>query len=108
MSRHFRYHGFLLTAKGWTLSSAYDMNPTLNGHQSLLIDSRTNEADLSVLLDSCEKYMLTPEVAEDIVKDVVGEVAEWRMFANGLGITKREMSLFEDVLDGRIRDFKCL
>lgn len=26
---HFRNHGFLLTAKGWTLSPAYDMNPTL-------------------------------------------------------------------------------
>lgn len=105
---HFRNHGFLLTAKGWTLSPAYDMNPTLNDHQSLLIDSRTNEADLSVLLDSCEEYMLAPEVAEDIVKDVVGAVGEWRMLANRLGITKREMSLFEDVLDGRIRDFKCL
>lgn len=27
---HFRNHGFLLTAKGWTLSPAYDMNPTLS------------------------------------------------------------------------------
>ena len=34
---HFRNHGFLLTAKGWTLSPAYDMNPTLNEYQSLLI-----------------------------------------------------------------------
>ena len=25
---HFRNHGFLLTAKGWTLSPAYDMTPT--------------------------------------------------------------------------------
>ena len=32
---HFRNHGFLLTAKGWTLSPAYDMNPTLNEYQSL-------------------------------------------------------------------------
>ena len=39
---HFRNHGFLLTAKGWTLSPAYDMNPTLNAHQSLLINSKTN------------------------------------------------------------------
>ena len=27
---HFRNHGFLLTPRGWTLSPAYDMNPTLN------------------------------------------------------------------------------
>ena len=25
---NFRNHGFLLTAKGWTLSPAYDMTPT--------------------------------------------------------------------------------
>lgn len=33
---HFRNHGFLLTVKGCTFSPVYDMNPTLNGHQSLL------------------------------------------------------------------------
>ena len=33
---HFRNHGFLLTAKGWILSPAYDMNPTLNEYQRLL------------------------------------------------------------------------
>ena len=43
---HFRNHGFLLAAKGWTLSPAYDMNPTLNEYQSLLITSTSNKADL--------------------------------------------------------------
>ena len=57
---HFRNHGFLLTAKGWTLSPAYDMNPTLNEYQSLLINSYTNKSDLDELLDSCEEYMLPP------------------------------------------------
>ena len=55
---HFRNHGFLLTAKGWTLSPAYDMNPTLNEYQSLLISSTSNKADLNILLDACEDYML--------------------------------------------------
>ena len=94
---HFRNHGFLLTAKGWTLSPAYDMNPTLNDHQSLLINSKTNKSDLSVLLDSCEEYMLTSEVAQCIINEVVGAVQEWRTLANRLGIPKREMSLFEGI-----------
>ncbi len=98
---HFRNHGFLLTAKGWTLSPAYDMNPTLNDHQSLLINSKTNKADLSILLDSCEEYMLTPEVATGIINEVVTAVKDWRVLANRLGIAKREMSLFEDVFDSR-------
>ena len=103
---HFRNHGFMLTAKGWTLSPAYDMNPTLNEHQSLLINSKTNKADLSILLASCGEYMLTPEVAKGIIIEVVTAVKDWRVLANRLGIAKREMSLFEGVFDNRIVDFK--
>ena len=99
---HFRNHGFLLTAKGWTLSPAYDMNPTLNDHQSLLINSKTNKADLSILLNSCEEYMLTPEVAKSIINEVVTAVKDWRVLANRLGIAKREMTLFEGVFDNRV------
>lgn len=100
---HFRNHGFLLTAKGWTLSPAYDMNPSLNDHQSLLINSKTNKADLSILLNSCEEYMLTPEIAKAIINEVVVAVKDWRVLANRLGIAKREMSLFEGVFDNRIK-----
>ncbi|MBQ8502393.1 MAG: HipA domain-containing protein [Bacteroides sp.] len=100
---HFRNHGFLLTAKGWTLSPAYDMNPTQNSHQSLLINSTTNVADLSILLNSCEEYMLPPSTAKEIVGEVVAAVSNWRTLAGKLGIAKREMGLFEGVLDKRIR-----
>ena len=94
---HFRNHGFLLTAKGWTLSPAYDMNPTLNDYQSLLINNKTNTADLSILLDSCDEYMLTHEVAKGIIDEVLDAVKGWRTLANRLGIAKREMNLFEGV-----------
>ena len=103
---HFRNHGFLLTAKGWTLSPAYDMNPTLNDHQSLLINSKTNESDLSILLNSCEEYMLTNEVAKGIIDDVVAAVKDWQTLANKLGVAKREMSLFEGVFDSRVTNVK--
>ena len=96
---HFRNHGFLLTAKGWTLSPAYDMNPTLNDHQSLLINNKTNTADLSILLDSCDEYMLTHEVAKGIIDEVLEAVKGWRTLANRLGIAKREMNLFEGVFE---------
>ncbi|MBO5978675.1 MAG: type II toxin-antitoxin system HipA family toxin, partial [Bacteroidales bacterium] len=76
---------------------AYDMNPTLNDHQSLLINSRTNKADLSILLNSCEEYMLTPEVAKGIINEVLTAIKDWRTLANRLGIAKREINLFEGV-----------
>ena len=99
---HFRNHGFLLTAKGWTLSPAYDMNPTLNTHQSLLINSKTNKSDLSILLNSCDEYMLSTEVAKNIINEVLDAVKDWRKLANRLGISKREISLFEGVFENRI------
>jgi serine/threonine-protein kinase HipA len=99
---HFRNHGFLLTAKGWTLSPAYDMNPTLNSHQSLLINSKTNVSDLSVLVNSCDEYMLTHQVAKNIINEVVEAIKDWRIIANKIGISKREISLFENVFESRI------
>lgn len=94
---HFRNHGFLLTAKGWTLSPAYDMNPTLNEYQSLLISATSNKADLTILLDACDDYMLTRKCADQIISEVVDAVKGWRELAVQLGITKREMALFVDL-----------
>ena len=98
---HFRNHGFLLTAKGWTLSPAYDMNPTLNEYQSLLISSTSNKADLSILLDACEDYMLNRKTAEKIISEVIEAVKAWRELAVRLGVSKREMDMFSGVLDER-------
>ncbi|MCK9629394.1 MAG: type II toxin-antitoxin system HipA family toxin [Bacteroidales bacterium] len=98
---HFRNHGFLLTAKGWTLSPAYDMNPTLNEYQSLLISSSTNKADLGILLDACEDYMLNKKTAEDIILKVVSVVRGWRELATRLGISRKDIDMFAGVLDER-------
>lgn len=98
---HFRNHGFLLTPKGWTLSPAYDMNPTLNEYQALLINSTTNRADLQVLLDSAEEYMIGREEAGRIIDEVKGGVKNWKSIATRLGISKREMDVFEQILSRR-------
>ena len=95
---HFRNHGFLLTPKGWTLSPAYDMNPTTNEYQSLLITSSTNKADLGLLLEASEEYMIGKEEATKIIQDVTDAVKGWRRMAAMLGIAKHEMDLFENKL----------
>lgn len=99
---HFRNHGFLLTAKGWTLSPAYDMNPTLNEYQSLLISSTSNKADLNILLDACEEYMLPRKVAEQIISEVVDVIKNWWVWATKLGISKREIEMFSEIFEKRI------
>lgn len=93
---HFRNHGFLLTQKGWTLSPAYDMNPTLNEYQSLLINESSNKADISILLDSCESYLIKKEIAANIIQEVQAAVSGWESLAVQLQIPVREMALFKD------------
>ena len=92
---HFRNHGFL--------SPAYDMNPTLNEYQSLLISTDSNKADLSILLDGCEDYMLNRKTAENIVSEVVDAVKKWRELVARLDISEREMDMFAGVLDERCK-----
>ena len=96
---HFRNHGFLLTPKGWTLSPAYDMNPTTNEYQSLLINSSTNKSDLNLLLGSSEEYMIGKDEASKIIQEVTNAIKVWRRMAASLGIAKREMELLEQILD---------
>ena len=94
---HFRNHGFLLTPRGWTLAPAYDMNPTLNDPQALLINSSTNRADLEVLLTSSEEYMIGRDEAQRIIEEVKIGVSRWKSLAKRLGFAKREMEIFEQV-----------
>ena len=102
---HFRNHGFLLTAKGWTLSPAYDMNPTLNEYQSLLISNSSSKADLAILSDACEDYMLPQDVATKIISEVVAAVKGWKALATKLGIANSEMDLFGNTFESRIKEY---
>ena len=102
---HFRNHGFLLTAKGWTLSPAYDMNPTLNEYQSLLISNSSSKANLAILSDACEDYMLPQDVATKIISEVVAAVKGWKALATKLGIANSEMDLFGNTFESRIKEY---
>lgn len=93
---HFRNHGFLLTPKGWTLSPAYDINPTLNTSQSLLITSVSNQAAFSQLRAAAEDYLLTRETADAILAEVQAALQDWPTLATHIGIPRREIAQFAD------------
>ena len=101
---HFRNHGFLLTRKGWTLSPAYDINPTTNFYQSLLINNDTNESSLKILLDSAEDYMLPKTRAKEIMNEVLVAISDLQRLTTRNGISKRECDLFD--LPARISKLK--
>ncbi len=91
---HFRNHGFLLTKRGWTLAPAYDINPTNSEYQSILITASSNKADLNLLIDAAEDYMIKRSDAESIINEVVEAVKSWKVLARRLRIHEREMALF--------------
>lgn len=64
------------------------MNPTLNEYQSLLVSSTSNKAELGILLDACEDYMLNRTTAEKIVVEVTEAIKGWRELATRLGISR--------------------
>lgn len=99
---HFRNHGFLLTPRGWTLSPAYDMNPTLSEHQSLLINKSTSEANPDILLASCEEYMLSHIQAQNIISEVKDALKNWRTEAFKIGLSSRDINLFATRIDRMI------
>ncbi len=91
---HFRNHGFLLTAKGWTLSPAYDLNPTLNRHQSLFINAKTDASDIGILRASAKDYMLTQEKTDEIICGVLKAMKNWEAVAVRLKLPSRDIEMF--------------
>ena len=96
---HFRNHGFLLTRKGWELSPAYDINPTLADNQSLLINRSTSESDLNILLTSAGEYMLSADKAKCIINKVKSAMKSWRTEARRLGLPQRDIDMFAPRFD---------
>ena len=91
---HFRNHGFLLTAKGWTLAPAFDLNPTINRYQGIMITRDTNESDLDALLKAAEDYFIPKTEAEEIIKSVKDALKDWPNVAKRLGAQERDINLF--------------
>lgn len=100
---HFRNHGFLLTRKGWELSPAYDINPTLADNQSLLINRSTSESDLNILLESAGDYMLSAEKAKRIIDEVKTAMKSWRSEARKLALPQRDIDTFAPRFDKWLR-----
>lgn len=96
---HFRNHGFLLTRKGWVLSPAYDINPTLATSQSLLINRTTNESNINILMESASHYMLPSQKAKSIISNVKSAMKSWRTEAYRLGLPQRDIDMFAPRLD---------
>ena len=91
---HLRNHGFFIDEQGIRLSPAYDMNPSIDrADLSLAINEVETACDVSIAMEACKDYELTPEQAGGVLKQVRAAVAGWRDQAKRLGIPEAEQSL---------------
>jgi len=97
---HLRNHGFLLTARGWTLSPAFDVNPVPDGvGLTLNISEDDNSLDVSLALEVAEYFRLSDKEAKQILKKVQQSVSKWRETATKYKISKTEQNMMEGAFD---------
>ena len=91
---HLRNHGFILTDKGWLLSPAYDINPveTASGLK-LNISESDNALDLDLAIEVSEFFRLSERRANEIIREVVSSVRDWRRIASKYGISRSDQEL---------------
>jgi len=88
---HLRNHGFVLSDKGWRLSPAFDVNPSIDKHGlSLNIDTDNNALDFDLAKSVGEFFMLDRTSMDRILNEVRYIVSDWRKYANAIGIPKTE------------------
>ncbi len=98
---HLRNHGFLLTKKGWILSPAYDLNPSIDKNGlSLNIDYHNNALDFELAKSVGEYFRLNNNQMEIIINDVKNTVSNWKILAKQIGIPRNEIDLISGAFFG--------
>jgi serine/threonine-protein kinase HipA len=88
---HLRNHGFILCEKGWLLSPAYDINPSVDKNGlSLNIDLDNNDLDIELVKSVGAYFRLNLREMDKIIEEVNFAVKQWREIANKIGISRAE------------------
>jgi serine/threonine-protein kinase HipA len=83
---HLRNHGFLWMGRnGWTLSPAYDLNPTPTDVRKRILTTNINldegTCDLNLVISVAEYFGLADAAAKRIIKEVATATSSWREVA---------------------------
>lgn len=93
---HLRNHGFLLTDKGWRLSPAYDLNPSVDKEGlALNIDMDRNALDFDLAKSVGEFFRLNENQMHAIILEVKNSVKQWRKLATEIGIPRSEQEMMQ-------------
>ncbi len=91
---HLRNHGFILTPKGWRLSPAFDINPSIDKvGLALNIDMDNNSQDIDLLKSVGVYFRLGKNEMDNILTKVKSAVFGWQKVATEIGIPRFEQTL---------------
>jgi len=91
---HLRNHGFVLTDKGWILSPAYDINPSVDkAGLALNVDTLDNSLDFDLAKSVGEFFQLHHKDMDTILNEVKAAVNSWKKQATKIGIPGSEQEL---------------
>lgn len=98
---HLRNHGLLLRRRGWSLSPAFDLNPSLDSayHQTTVMPGESDSVRRAV--EAAPYFDLSQEEAMRTLEEAVRATSEWREAATRRGIGAASQRLMARVLDGR-------
>lgn len=93
---HLRNHGFILTVKGWRLSPAFDVNPSVDkqGH-AINIDLENNSPDLELVKSVGIFFRINKREMDEIIREVKLVVSKWQLIASEIGISRMEQKQME-------------
>lgn len=93
---HLRNHGFIMTEKGWILSPAFDINPSIEKDGlALNIDMDDNAMDFDLAKSVGKYFRLGPDEMNIILNEVLAAVNGWKSIAVKIGISNKEQELMK-------------
>lgn len=91
---HLRNHGFILTNKGWRLSPAFDINPSIDKFGlALNIDTNSNIPDIDLVKSVGVYFRLGKKEMDNIIDEVKSGISGWKKITTEIGIPRNEQTL---------------
>ncbi len=91
---HLRNHGFILTNKGWRLSPAFDINPSIDKvGLALNIDMDNNSPDIDLVKGVGIYFRLGKKEMDNIIDEVKSGISGWKKIATEIGIPRNEQTI---------------
>lgn len=106
---HLRNHGFLADRGSWTLSPAFDVNPTPDPWRARATSIMGADAlpdEPEALLALAEECGLTPDQAREWIARISGVIAGWRAAARRNQIREQEITMMSEAIEPRLETLR--